>query len=386
MSAGTVEPDAPGGDRPRPHRRAGRHPAPRATARAPSAPARPGRAAAAQPGRAARPDGAARPARRGGPTPTPHAGSPAPGRPSRARTSAGPAPPQLNPPDGARRPHPSAGSVPTRCSEHSTVDGAGEKRCRTTLAESMTRAQTLHSAAPEARDMDTTPRPRSAPSTLRSNLRRGLGAAGAAVAVAFVGTAALGAGQAHAAGVDRWPDPRARRRRAGAAPGTHTTRRTRPTCPPRRRPRTATRSATVSSSRADAGRVSDSGRARRARAARPTAPSPLAAATRFIEPARMSPAAKTPGTVVSRLSGGSPPARLPRHVATRQHEAPRVARDRVGQPVAVRRRTDEQEEAPAVAPLSVPSACRARDPAEPAVVAGTALDDLGAPPDLIRGL
>jgi hypothetical protein len=32
-------------------------------------------------------------------------------------------------------------------------------------------------------------------------LRRGLGAAGAAVAVAFVGTAALGAGQAHAAGI-----------------------------------------------------------------------------------------------------------------------------------------------------------------------------------------
>lgn len=49
--------------------------------------------------------------------------------------------------------------------------------------------------------MDTTPRPGTGPSTLRSTLRRGLGAAGAAVAVAFVGTAALGVGQAHAAGV-----------------------------------------------------------------------------------------------------------------------------------------------------------------------------------------
>lgn len=49
--------------------------------------------------------------------------------------------------------------------------------------------------------MDTTPHPRLAPSTVRSTLRRGLGAAGAAVAVAFVGTTALGAGQAHAAGV-----------------------------------------------------------------------------------------------------------------------------------------------------------------------------------------
>ena len=36
------------------------------------------------------------------------------------------------------------------------------------------------------------------------------------------------------------------------------------------------------------------------------APSPLALATRFIEPARMSPTAKIPGTVVSRFSGGSP--------------------------------------------------------------------------------
>ncbi|HSU75359.1 MAG TPA: hypothetical protein VLI66_10485 [Terrabacter sp.] len=47
------------------------------------------------------------------------------------------------------------------------------------------------------------PSPVTSPVTSRARaaLRRGLGAAGAAVAVAFVGTAALGAGQAHAAGV-----------------------------------------------------------------------------------------------------------------------------------------------------------------------------------------
>jgi hypothetical protein len=49
--------------------------------------------------------------------------------------------------------------------------------------------------------MDTTPRPRLAPSTVRATLRYGLGAAGVAVAVAFVGATVLGAGQAHAAGV-----------------------------------------------------------------------------------------------------------------------------------------------------------------------------------------
>ena len=49
--------------------------------------------------------------------------------------------------------------------------------------------------------MDTTPRPAATPSTSRSALRRGLSAAGAAVVVAFVGTAGLGVAQAHAAGV-----------------------------------------------------------------------------------------------------------------------------------------------------------------------------------------
>jgi hypothetical protein len=69
------------------------------------------------------------------------------------------------------------------------------------LSERMWWAQTLHSERPEARVMDTTPRPGPAAPRFRNTLRRGLGAASAAVAVAFVGTAALGAGQAHAAGV-----------------------------------------------------------------------------------------------------------------------------------------------------------------------------------------
>ncbi len=49
--------------------------------------------------------------------------------------------------------------------------------------------------------MNSTPRPSATVSSSRSTLRRGLGAAGAAVVVAFVGSAGLGAGQAHAAGV-----------------------------------------------------------------------------------------------------------------------------------------------------------------------------------------
>ncbi|MGW5241172.1 hypothetical protein ACWEOW_19735 [Monashia sp. NPDC004114] len=49
--------------------------------------------------------------------------------------------------------------------------------------------------------MDTTPRPADPRPTVRTALRRGLGAAGAAVAVAFVGTTGLGAAQAHAAGI-----------------------------------------------------------------------------------------------------------------------------------------------------------------------------------------
>ena len=49
--------------------------------------------------------------------------------------------------------------------------------------------------------MDTTPRPADSRPTISSAIRRGLGAAGAAVVVAFVGTASLGATQAHAAGI-----------------------------------------------------------------------------------------------------------------------------------------------------------------------------------------
>ena len=49
--------------------------------------------------------------------------------------------------------------------------------------------------------MDTTASPEATPPTSRSALRRGLSAAGAAVVVAFIGTAGLGVAQAHAAGV-----------------------------------------------------------------------------------------------------------------------------------------------------------------------------------------
>jgi hypothetical protein len=65
----------------------------------------------------------------------------------------------------------------------------------------------VHSGRRDGGQIDTTPRPADASSTLRSTLRRGLGAAGAAVAVAFVGTAALGAGQAHAAGISGGQTP-----------------------------------------------------------------------------------------------------------------------------------------------------------------------------------
>ena len=70
-----------------------------------------------------------------------------------------------------------------------------------------------------------------------------------------------------------------------------------------------------------------------------------------------------------------------RHVATRQHEAALVAGHRVRQPVAVGRRADEEEEAAALAPLlGAVGGVAHRDPAEPAVLAGAALDDLGAAP------
>ena len=49
--------------------------------------------------------------------------------------------------------------------------------------------------------MDTTPREAAPRSTVRTTVRRGLSAAGAAVVVAFVGTAGLGATEARAAGI-----------------------------------------------------------------------------------------------------------------------------------------------------------------------------------------
>ena len=60
---------------------------------------------------------------------------------------------------------------------------------------------TTHGPRPtDLPDLPTDPRS-STRHSVRSSLRRGLGAAGAAVAVAFVGTTGLGAAQAHAAGV-----------------------------------------------------------------------------------------------------------------------------------------------------------------------------------------
>ena len=56
----------------------------------------------------------------------------------------------------------------------------------------------------------------------------------------------------------------------------------------------------------------------------------VALATRFIDPARMSPAAKMPGTVVSRSPAADLAPRLERDVAAGEDEAVRVARDRVG--------------------------------------------------------
>jgi hypothetical protein len=75
--------------------------------------------------------------------------------------------------------------------------------------------------------MDTTPSPAAPPPTPRSALRRGLSAAGAAVVVAFVGTAGLGAAQAHAAGVSTGlsyaaaPDPESPRPAHGPRTAKH---------------------------------------------------------------------------------------------------------------------------------------------------------------------
>ncbi len=82
------------------------------------------------------------------------------------------------------------------------------------------------------------------------------------------------------------------------------------------------------------------------------APSPTAAATRFIEPCRTSPAAKTAGTLVSKGSGVRPSAaHVPVEVAAGQlhvgeDEAVLVQGD-PGQPVRRGLGTDEAEQAAA---------------------------------------
>ena len=80
-------------------------------------------------------------------------------------------------------------------------------------------------------------------------------------------------------------------------------------------------------------------------------PSPTADATRFTDPARASPAANTPGRLVS-SSPGSRADRIPhRAIEVRfrdgiagQHEALRVELHAAAQPTRVRRRADEQEQ------------------------------------------
>ena len=72
-------------------------------------------------------------------------------------------------------------------------------------------------------------------------------------------------------------------------------------------------------------------------------PSPTALATRLIERWRTSPATNTPGSVVSsrngsRSSGQRCRVARRRDVGAGQHEAARVARDRVAEPVRVRAR------------------------------------------------
>ena len=110
------------------------------------------------------------------------------------------------------------------------------------------------------------------------------------------------------------------------------------------------------------------------------APSPLALATRFIEPARMSPTAKMPGTVVSRFSGGSPSRqRRRRDVAAGEHEAVRVAGDLVRQPVAVGDGAEQQEQPARLAPGALAGrGVLDLDPLQPALAA--AVDDLGGSP------
>ena len=79
------------------------------------------------------------------------------------------------------------------------------------------------------------------------------------------------------------------------------------------------------------------------------APSPTAVAQRLIEPERTSPAAYTPGTLVSSSLVGT-------GVGAREDEAVLVARDRVAQPLRARRRAEEQEQGRDRQPLAVAAA------------------------------
>ena len=79
------------------------------------------------------------------------------------------------------------------------------------------------------------------------------------------------------------------------------------------------------------------------------APSPTAEATRLIDPCRRSPAANTPGMLVSsskgaRLVGHDAVSSLAERSRTRQHETAPVARDGSTEPFGVRLGTDQGEE------------------------------------------
>ena len=78
------------------------------------------------------------------------------------------------------------------------------------------------------------------------------------------------------------------------------------------------------------------------------APSPTAEATRLIEPCRASPAANTPGMLVSSVKRFTvlPPAApgLIEKIATRDQIAPHVAGDIVRQPPCVRFAADHDEQ------------------------------------------
>ena len=99
-------------------------------------------------------------------------------------------------------------------------------------------------------------------------------------------------------------------------------------------------------------------------------PSPTAAATRFVEPLRTSPAAKRPTRLVSSGSGSrssgqqsAPP--VGEHVRSRDDVAGRVGEDVLARaPVRVRAAADAEEDAVDRAPLSFAAGVRERHRAE----------------------